>query len=181
MKEEIGVDFDGTGMNYHHGMSPGNSVNRALLRVIAGKAIWVLTNQGGLPFGVRQLEQPSKLNFPQPYEFSHRLRIFEEVCRVEFDITVKGVRASLFHPKIAVEYIMQAADNLSALALNLSIPLYVFTTAKYRKPLPEMFWGLSLARYYGDSEEDQQAAESAGVPFTQVERFMGSVLGGDQV
>ena len=47
----------------------------------------------------------------------------------------------------------------------------IFTTARSRKPEPYMLGLTKIEAYYGDSPEDRQAAEAAGIPFVSVPRF----------
>ena len=54
-----------------------------------------------------------------------------------------------------------------------SVDVTVYTIARARKPQPLMLHSVMASEYWGDSDEDGEAAAAAGVPFVNVERFLG--------
>lgn len=173
--DRVGCDFDGTLMNYLGQGGELHRVNHALLDQLRGRFVWVLTNQGGLPFGLSQnhMQGTYKTTYPTPYTFFERLWMLYQVVPL-YDITLLGISCCIYHPKADQKFMTLASDGLTVLALGFPLPVFVYNGADYRKPAPGMFWKLNLSAYYGDDETDKQAAEAAGVPFYPVERYMGT-------
>lgn len=51
------------------------------------------------------------------------------------------------------------------------LPVFVRVEEDARKPSPKMLEVSNATCYYGDSDEDAQAAKAAGIEFVRVERF----------
>lgn len=169
----IGVDLDGTLLNYM-GTDNKTEVNYTLLEVLRGKEIWIITNQGGIPFGLQWMRDsrgnPKK--YPLPLDFILRLQVVIESAK-EYGVTVKGVSVCFYHPNADMDDVVDAHDKTVALARGLTVPFYGFM-GEVRKPSAFMLRGLDLDYHIGDSEDDEGAAENAGIPFVKVDRFTGN-------
>lgn len=170
--EKIGCDFDGTLVDY--GFKSGEPVkaNHKLLEQLRGKAITISTNQGGLGFGLMNATRPGETRkYPTPQDFYDRFTAFLEVAKT-YDITVDGLWVSLHHPRLEESTVDAVRDKLRAI-YTLEVDLRLFVTGAFRKPSPRMLESAKITVYFGDSDEDRQAAEAAGVGFRQVVRYMG--------
>lgn len=171
----IGVDLDGTLLNYM-GTDNKTEVNYTLLEVLRGKEIWIITNQGGIPFGLQWLRDSrgKSKKYPLPSDFMFRLHLAIESAK-EYGVTVKGVSVCFYHPHADMDDVAQAHDATVALARGLSVPFYGFVGKAWRKPNPLMLKGLELDSFIGDSIEDEVAAlHAADVPFVKIEQFTGN-------
>lgn len=171
----IGVDLDGTLLNFHSADEGSKiEVNLTLLEVLWGKEIWIITNQGGIPFGIQWMRdsrgKPKK--YPLPSDFMFRLHIALESAKA-FGVMVKGVSVCFYHPHADMDDVAQAHDTTVALSRGLSVPFYGFVS-NVRKPSAFMLRGLDLDSFIGDSSEDEVAALHAGVPFVKIEQFTGN-------
>lgn len=171
----IGVDLDGTLLNFHSADEGSKTeVNLTLLEVLRGKEIWIITNQGGIPFGIQWLREPKgkPKKYPLPSDFMLRLHLVRESAK-EYGVTVKGISVCFNHPHADMEDVVNAHDMTVVLSRNLGIPFYGFV-GDVRKPSFWMFRGLDLDSFIGDSSEDANAALHAGVPFVKIEQFTGN-------
>ena len=113
--------------------------------------------------------------YPTPEQFLGRLRV-ARFALSKAGISVGAVRVSVFHPRADAAVIQQAARLVrSGLGRLEPLDWTVYTTASARKPQPLMLRSVGATEYWGDSEEDEQAAQAAGVPFVRVDRFFGEV------
>ncbi len=68
MAANIGCDIDGTLLDYGHRQGEPHLLNTALCGQLRGNNIHLITNQGGLPFGIA-----GAVGFPTPADFLARL------------------------------------------------------------------------------------------------------------
>lgn len=161
-------DLDGTLLNYH---ARGDekfitSVNTGLLQRLVDqgvKEIRIATNQGGLLFGDGVNQYPTVSFFFARLATIHR-------AAADAGITVRDVHASIFHPKGTLELIEKVWQEMDVVD-NLPYRLFVYGHPESRKPSPAMLLTAQAGIYYGDSPEDEQAAQAAGIPFISVTRF----------
>lgn len=163
---KVGINLDGTLLNY--GLTEF-SVNYAFIaRLVADGVteVTIITNQGGLCFNEIN---PDK--YPAPVDFLERAIVAYQVLH-EAGINVYCCRVAIWHPKASEEMIDAVRTEL--LLLNApQMGVSIFEHEAARKPGTQMFERLDIVRYYGDSDEDEQAAANAGIEFVRVERFMG--------
>ena len=173
----IALDIDGTMLDYDYGETP--KVNAALLaglRTTHGKqAVYALvSNQGGLPFGIQAIRRPDGKTYPTPLACSRRLYALSTAFRRK-GLTIAHVRYCVFHPRADRTSVQTAAKELrfhvGRHADHFGYSWHVYTTHKARKPEPLMLLSVGATEYYGDSEEDRQAAEAANVLFHRISRF----------
>jgi hypothetical protein len=172
--DKIGCDFDGTLANYGFVVGETVKVNVPLLGQLRGSEISILTNQGGLPFGIMNRDRLDGRKYPQPVDFVTRFKDFVGIAKGYYDITVVQLQIALFHPKADNKYILEANHLLFDLILeyNPRFDFRIYLTEAYRKPNPRMLELAEIDIYYGDSDEDEGAALEAGVEFVKVERFI---------
>lgn len=167
MAVNIGCDIDGTLLDYGHRQGEPHLLNTALCEQLRGNNIHLITNQGGLPFGIA-----GAVGFPTPADFLARLE-FLVASLVQYQIQVASLRVCVFHPKAGEGDIYQAKRQLEeALRWPQRFLSVVYDADYWRKPNPAMLWMAGVETYYGDSDEDMQAAENAGAVGVRVERFM---------
>lgn len=174
----IALDLDGTLLDY----SPAGSVthiNAAVLDALTARGVRrvaIVTNQGGLPFGVLGARRKTGEPYPTPEQFLARLAAAIAALRAR-DIRVVAVAVCTYHPNALTIAIEDAAVGveIGLYALLASSRWQVFTTADARKPAPLMLEWIGASEFWGDSDEDRQAAQAAGVPFVHVDRFFGEV------
>ena len=85
-------------------------------------------------------------------------------------ITVVAVHVSLWHDYADAEAI-QAAQQAVEMH-RYGVPVTVHTASSARKPSPLLLRIAGASCYYGDSPEDELAAQNAGIGFVKVERFL---------
>ena len=165
------LDIDGTLLDYDY--KPGEvGVNRALICQIPTERIAIVTNQGGLAFGVQGLLRTDGRPYPKPDDFFTRLQYLNQVLR-ENGIVFTALRVSLYHPRAGQVDIRRAYEQLRDLFYVSTLRDWRFyKTARARKPSPLMLNSIGASAYWGDSDEDEQAAVAAGIPFKRVERFI---------
>lgn len=162
-------DLDGTLLNY------GNEeftthINTALLDTLASTPdapvfIKIATNQGGLQFGENGVKK-----FPTVPYFTNRIIRLMDACS-ERNIYIDRVFACIYHPKGDQQLEAYVRGEIDASPIGRIIT--VLNDASYRKPAPGMLQIAQCDLYYGDSDEDEQAAQAAGIPFIRVDRFHG--------
>ncbi len=163
---KLAFDLDGTLLNY--GAKPGEipKANWELLKPLTvGHSISVITNQGGIPFSLVNPKFPTAGYFVD--------RVFYLVGALKcFGIELENLFVCVYHPKASADMLKYAVDALEFMHTSYGIPTKVFYEDQYRKPNAGMLEWEKLSAYYGDSDEDQQAAEAAGIDFVRVERFV---------
>lgn len=169
---KVGIDLDGTLLNYGNHTTE-LSVNRDLIARLKADGVTevaVITNQGGLCF-----HESNPTKYPSPERFFRRLTVGMD-CLFLQDIAVDSVRVALYHPKGDKIAMSKAGSAIIMAGLNSFYNFSLITSQQEndRKPGTGMFVGASITRYYGDSDEDEQAALAAGVEFVRVDRFMGA-------
>lgn len=170
----IALDLDGTLLDYSP-EGPTPRVNRALIATLKAQGVRqvaILTNQGGLPFGVAGKLRKDVRPYPTPEQFDVRLGA-AVYALARSGIAVVAVRVSCWHQYARERDIQSAARQVRALMPRLSTSDWrVYATARARKPNPLMLRSVGATCYYGDSPEDGDAAANAGIPFVKVERFL---------
>jgi hypothetical protein len=170
----VGCDFDGTLVSYMgEGFSNVPEVNETLLEVLRGKHIWIVTNQGGLPFGIQWLWKPNgkPKKYPLPHEFIDRLVLFHHIA-LAYNVTVIATSVCFYHPHATAEVMVAAHDTTVGLSKTLPFPLYTYLGKEYRKPQGGMVKNLGLAQFIGDGDEDENLALHEGIPFVRIDRFV---------
>lgn len=163
----IALDFDGVVANYNDHTTTIR-INTGLLALLPSQRqpVVICTNQGGMAF--------SRLNpakYPTPLQVAQRLNAGCNFL-TRNGYPVSAIFASTYHPKADAAEIQRVAQELREL-ISVVVPRWrVYTTERARKPHAFMLKVAGATVYYGDSPEDQQAAEAAGVPFVAVPRFL---------
>lgn len=172
----IALDIDGTLLDYDAIPGQPPVVNTALIQELATngvKQVALVTNQGGLAFGWPGRDKIEGRKYPSPADFITRLSTLAQALN-EHSINVRAVYVSLYHPKANPKVLEQIRATLYELVpLGLASLFLVYINSAYRKPSPLMLQRAGATVYYGDSQEDEQTAQAAGVEFVPVERFMG--------
>ena len=167
----IALDLDGTLLDYSPD-GPTPRVNRAVIAALQARgvtAVAILTNQGGLCFGVLGKLRRDGRPYPTPEQFAVRLRA-AIAALTDAGIAVACVHVSLWHDYAPEDALALAAIQVESVYYG--GPVMVYTTARARKPQPFMLYSARATEYWGDSPEDAEAARNAGVPFVHVERFL---------
>jgi len=169
----ITLDIDGTLLGYDSYGDNVPTVNLPLIRELAGvtRQVAIVTNQGGLPWGVLGSARKDGQRYPVPEYFYRRYFHLMETLH-DHDIFVVALRVSCYHPKAPVAAIEKAAAQVRTLFSQHLFDWHIYTTERARKPNPFMLNSVGATCYYGDSDEDEQAAKAAGIPFVRVERFI---------
>ena len=160
-----GFDMDGTLIAYEQGYVPNNDLNYHLIDQVVnpGDKIAILTNQGGIPLGYRTDEQ-----------FADRFLAVRHYLEVGCRAKVVELQVALWHEKATRLQITNAAlDLMGIYYVRNDMRYLIWPQPDYRKPQPRMLEIANVGIYYGDSDEDEQAAAAAGVQFVRVPRFMG--------
>lgn len=178
-------DIDGTALDYDY-LPDAVKVNRELIywwRSCGIDKVALISNQGGLPFGVTYTKRKDGRPYPQPETCARRLATLA-IALYECGIRIVDVRYCVFHPRANPLHVELAARKLRAAMIPRTVDRWtVYTTERARKPAPLM---LNAARnyaarafpddlggvYYGDSDEDEAAARAAGLAFVRVDRFV---------
>lgn len=111
--------------------------------------------------------------YPQPSDFVGR---FVHLCGALalHGMHIKKLCVCTYHPKAPVGAVQQSAHDVDTLLRRIGgTAAFVFHDEEMRKPSPWMLDFANIDCYYGDSDEDEQAAQAAGVEFVRVERFFG--------
>lgn len=173
----IASDIDGTLLDYNYIPGEPPAINLALIRQIKKRTdrLVLVTNQGGLPFGAQGVVQKDERRYPMPEDFVGRLAHLGEAC-VREGLSITGLYVCVFHPKAKPESIVAAEEVLADILYTdpwCWLPVNLYSSEFMRKPSPAMLLSAGVACYYGDSDDDEQAALSAGIEFVRVERFFG--------
>lgn len=169
----IASDIDGTLLDYNYIPGQMPAINWPLLRQIAERTdvLALVTNQGGLPWGVLGMQRKDGRPYPKPADFVGR---FVHLCGALalHGVAVSSLYVCVFHPKADGETVMKACYDTSALLYCIgATTAHVYFGEEFRKPSPAMLVAAGATCYYGDSDEDAAAAEAAGIEFVRVERF----------
>ena len=167
----IALDLDRTTVSgYDHVPLTVNSdvlvalLQRNVRRVAFG------TNQGGLPWFVAGIPRADGRLYPSPEQFVGRLQ-FAVASLAQCGIAIAAVRVCVFHPRVEDRHIQTAAHQVRDLLAGSRFDWRVYTAAAARKPQPLMLRSVDASEYWGDSDEDEGAAQAAGIPFVRVARF----------
>ena len=163
----IALDFDGVVANYNDHTTTIR-INTGLLALLPRprQPIAICTNQGGMAF-----RRPNPARYPTPQWVAPRTHAgFTFLAQSGYPVA--SILISAYHPKADAADIQAVAQELRALLALFAPAWHVYTTERSRKPHPLMLRAAHATAYYGDSPEDAQAAESAGVPFVAVPRFL---------
>lgn len=166
-------DIDGTLLDYDYIPGEQPKVNWSLISSFAGETISLVTNQGGLVFGTMDAKRKDGRNYPKPLDFIKRVSALLHALR-KMNIEVHRIHVCVYHPKATAEIIDQVVSELDSIIEN-SCPdllLIIWRKESERKPSPFMLQVAGASSYYGDSDEDEQAATAAEIPFFRVDRFM---------
>ena len=165
-----GFDLDGTLIAY--GTPPGGMVviNEKLIdRLLKrGDSIAVVTNQGGVPFALN-----GATNMPMPEDISVRLRTLTDYLAGK-GIYISGIYVCAYHGKAREDRVVEASRKIVSACADLGITNIVsYMSPHARKPSPFMLTVSGVEVFFGDSDEDEQAAAAAEIEFVRVERFTG--------
>lgn len=163
----IALDIDGTLLDYNYVPRVVGVNNRLVDRLVAlsVKSVALCSNQSGLPFGVQGLKRRDGRPYPAPAVFNERLGYLIGVLAYA-GIQVVGIQVCVYHPKATAQAIQDAAR-----LVDFQPGLTVYIGKEWRKPSPAMLLAVCASEFYGDSDEDEQAANAAGIPFVRVGRF----------
>jgi len=179
----IGIDLDGTLINY--GFTPGHTarINKPLvkglpatMRQYGADGVAIITNQGGLAWGLKGSSRGNGTPFPTPSDFINRLFAAVNFLRLS-RIYVASVYVCTYHPD-AQERLIQLAASQVRQSVKLMVAGgaigkgVVYAMSQARKPAPMMLLQAKAAVYLGDSPEDAAAARNAGIDFVEVRRFV---------
>lgn len=172
----IGLDIDGTLLDYNYLPGQVPDVNISLIRQLRSdgvNAVSLISNQGGLPFGVQGIARKDGRGYPMPEDFVRRF-VYLAGALVLNSIRVNALHVCTHHPRADADSCLHAAHNLEVMLERAapSLSRFVYSEPVYRKPSARMLIESTIDRYYGDSDEDAQAAEDAGIEFVRVERFL---------
>lgn len=166
----IGSGVDGTLLDYNYS-DGAPTINMRLIQEWRNKAVILITNQGGLALGVQGLKREDGRPYPTPELFLRRLDALVKVLRSN-DIAVPLVYVACHHDRASTTDIIKSCTMVMAGLKKLGFnPSYVYANRPYRKPNGAMLAHAGISVYYGDSDEDQQAAKNACVEFVRVSRF----------
>ena len=168
----ITLDIDGTLLGYDSYGDQAPAINLSLIRSLANvtRQVALVTNQGGLPWGVLGSVRRDGRCYPKP-EFFYRRYLHLMEALHDHDIEDVALRVSIFHPKAPDAAIQKAAAQVRTLFGAHLFDWKVYTTERARKPNAFMLRSVGATCYYGDSDEDEQAAIAAGIEFIRVGRF----------
>ena len=176
----IALDLDGTLADYNYIVGKPPRINHAVIRWLVHRRaseIAIVTNQGGIPWGVLGATRSDGRAYPQAGDFALRLVHVAGALR-QAGIAVARVRVSTWHPKAPEHAIQRSAaevrEQLADVAAigAIGADWTVYATARSRKPAPLMLHSVQATLYVGDSPEDAEAAANAGIEFVHVERFL---------
>lgn len=170
----IAFDIDGTLLDYKYS-TPGE-VNQEIIKSIKPGPIALVSNQGGLAMGIEGKLREDGRPYPTPNIFAERFAtLVRELSKAGIEIA--RVRVCVYHPRASRESIQRAALEVRGILRASCKDVIVYTSERARKPSPWMLRSVGAWMYYGDSEEDEEAAKAARVHFVRVRRFMGHSQG----
>jgi len=163
----IALDFDGVIANYGDHTTT-TRINTGLLALLPRERqpVAICTNQGGMAFSRRN---PAR--YPTPLQVAQRLNAGRNFL-TRNGYPVAAIFVSAYHPKADAADIQRVAQELRELIAVIVPAWRIYTTERARKPHPLMLGAAGATCYYGDSPEDAQAAQAAGIPFVAVPRFL---------
>lgn len=162
-------DIDGTLLDYDYLVGEDPVINqRLIVSLDISEPVALVTNQGGLAFGLMDAKRRDGRQYPRPVDFVWRLNKLINYL-TDAGIPVVSVYVCTFHAKAPAELCREAAATIKEMLPNDIVKAY--SLERWRKPNPAMLIEAGATVYYGDSEEDGQAAAAAGIPFVKVERF----------
>lgn len=167
----VALDIDGTLLDYNYIPGQPPRINQELFFKLAGQDIILVSNQGGLVFGVQSANRSDGRKYPTPEDFIARLGYLMAAC-AKFNINILGLHVCVYHPKASPHIVGFVEDELVTLLEKFYFPATVYNEAEARKPSPYMLVEAGATLYYGDSDEDEQAAQAAGIEFVRVDRFL---------
>lgn len=168
-KGPIGSDIDGTLLDYNYSEG-APTINYKLIQQWRNRSVILITNQGGLAFGVQGLKRKDGRPYPTPELFLSRLDALVKTLR-SCDIAVPLVYVSLYHDNAPISTTIRVRDILEGEFVQRSFGGHIHISKFYRKPNRAMLLLAGISVYYGDSDEDEEAAKNAGVEFVRVSRF----------
>lgn len=172
----IASDIDGTLLDYDYIPGQRPAINLPLIRQIRERTdiLTLITNQGGLPWGEQGTVRKDGRRYPDPTDFMLRFVALDQALEAA-GIRIAALQVCVFHPKATIEMVGQAGSRLAQLlhAYPEQMNWMIRTGSEWRKPNPNMLNFVVATCYYGDSDEDEQAASAAGIEFVRVERFFG--------
>ncbi len=170
----IACDIDGTLLDYAYDRI--GVINRSFVERLVKlpvDAIALVSNQGGISLGVAGAKRADGRWYPTPQLCFNRLMTVYLTLR-QYHIKIVRVAYCVYHPRATPNAIANAARQLRRL-INLNVPdrfdYTIYETARARKPNPLMLRAVNASIYYGDSDEDEEAARAAGIAFARVPRF----------
>lgn len=169
----IASDIDGTLLDYNYIPGTIPAINYPLIRQLRQRTteLLLVTNQGGLPFGVQGIVRKDGRKYPAPEDFIDRFVCLAGALAL-YGISVHGLWVCVFHPKAKPEAIELAAETVDELLFSFpGLSVHIYPGEAMRKPSPAMLNYASATCYYGDSDEDEQAAKAACIEFVRVNRF----------
>lgn len=172
----ITLDIDGTLLDYNYSTRTKPVINQELIAKLAAdgvEQIALVTNQGGLVFGEQGFRRQDGRGYPVPEDFTNRLFELDQAL-ARHGIAIAGVYICTYHPKADAGWLDATTDKLRRLLRLTHLPCFVYPVDSFRKPSPIMLEIAKASVYYGDSDEDEQAASAAGIPFVRVPRFVGA-------
>lgn len=162
-------DIDGTLLDYDYLPGEDPVINRGLIATLEpGERIALVTNQGGLAFGLMGIQRKDGRHYPRSADFVWRLNKLVN-CLTDAGVIVADVHVCTFHPKAPPEKCEEAAASIKEMLPSDTVKAYFFE--RWRKPNPSMLVEARATVYYGDSEEDAEAAARLHIPFVRVTRF----------
>ena len=162
-------DLDGTLLNYGNANFT-TSINTAFLDTLAGTTdapefIKIVTNQGGLQWGMAGIAK-----YPTISYFEDRIIRLMATLQ-DRNIYIHSVYACIYRPK--GDHLLEDQVKEAIATSRIGRIVTVLDEEAYRKPAPGMLLLAGATVLYGDSDEDEQAAQAAGIPFIRVDRFHG--------
>ena len=164
-------DLDGTLVSFGNGPI---EVNKDLIDQVIhhGDVVHIVTNQGGIPLGLRS-----------PENLAERLAAAWQAIEAR-GATPGTILACVYHDKADLSTCILAKALVRYALIEQGIPsteFSLFAHGEYRKPSGNMLRLLkhphhpedSVVLFFGDSDDDEGEAAAAGVPFTRVSRFTG--------
>lgn len=160
------ADLDGTLISYGSGSTP--TFNHALAAQWQAEGVTeiaIATNQGGILFA------DGKNKFPTAETVANRI-IFAFMELGKYNIKISKMIISVYHPNFKHGQISADLISRPLFRAKQEIPsMRIETGEQWRKPSPKMLQAMKATSYYGDSDEDQAAAEAFKIPFYKIERF----------